>query len=204
MIDTDETLLDRLRAENAHEAWEEFFRGYATAIRRYAIRLGLDHTRADDVLQETMVVLMRVLPRFVYDRKRGKFRNFLLTITHRQTLAAMRRARRRREVSLPAAGIEVAADPVPALWQEALFEQALRNLRTNPAIAPGTLAVFEAYAVEGRPAEEVAREFRLTENAVYLARNRLLRWLRQEVEQLRRNSETEAAVAATDVGRFGQ
>lgn len=192
MIDTNETLLDRLKVENAHDAWEEFYRGYATAIMRYAMRLGLDHARAEDVLQETMVVLMRLLPRFVYDRRRGKFRNFLLTITHRQTLGVLRRTKRHGEVPLHDAPEHAAADtPAPDLWEDALLTQAVENLRRDPALDPRTFAVFEAYALRCRPVAEVAAEFGLTGNAVYLVKNRLLRQLRAEVARLRRDSETD-------------
>jgi DNA-directed RNA polymerase specialized sigma24 family protein len=40
---------------------------------RYARKLGLDETQAQDVLQETMVALMRILPEFAYDRNKGSF-----------------------------------------------------------------------------------------------------------------------------------
>ncbi len=192
MIDTNETLLDRLKVETAHEAWEEFYRGYSTAVMRYAMRLGLDHARAEDVLQETMVVLMRLLPTFAYDRRRGRFRNFLLTITHRQALGILRRAKRRGEVPLQQT-TECAAPeaPAPELWEDALLAQAVENMRRDPAMEPRTFAVFEAYVLQRRPVTEVAAEFGLTGNAVYLVKNRLLRQLRAEVARLRRDSETE-------------
>jgi DNA-directed RNA polymerase specialized sigma24 family protein len=37
----------------------------------YARKLGLDDVSSQDVLQETMVALMRVLPGFQYDPRRG-------------------------------------------------------------------------------------------------------------------------------------
>src|SRR5690349_9984870 len=101
MIDTNETLLERVRKTDAHEAWKLFYEQYWAVILGYARKLGLNPHQAEEVLQETMVTLMRQLPEFQYDRSRGKFRNFLLTIVHRKSLAALRRTKRERDTNVP-------------------------------------------------------------------------------------------------------
>lgn len=194
MIDTSESLLDRLKVGEAQEAWREFYQLYWGAILRYARKLGLKEHEAEEVLQETMVVLMRILPGFAYDRGRGKFRNFLLTIVHRKSLALMRRAARRTEVKWHDGAETHSVDPfengaatqTEALtrWRETLMEEAVRRVRENVRINAATFAVFEAYVLRRRPAEDVAREFGLKENAVYQIRNRLLRQVQAEVERL--------------------
>lgn len=187
MINTDETLLDRLRAENAHDAWEEFYRTYATAVMHYAIRMGLDHARAQDVLQETMVVLMRLLPAFVYDRRRGRFRNFLLTIAHRRALDCLRRERRRGEVSLGETPTQALQEsPAADWWDDALLAQAMENLRRSGRFDARSFAVFDEYALRRLPGADVAARFGLSTNAVYLLKKRMLRQLRSEVARLRR------------------
>jgi RNA polymerase sigma-70 factor (ECF subfamily) len=203
MIDTNETLLDRLKAENAHTAWEEFYRLYWQPILRYARKLGLGEHHAREVLQDTMVALMRVLPQFAYDRTRGKFRNFLLTIVHRKSLAVQRRARRHQVLSLDSnepwgAGTAPLLDRVAApldraeaaeaeaRWRESLVETAMADLRDDPAVEPRTLAVFEAYVLARRPVADVAEEFGLKVNAVYQIKNRLLRRVQADVAQLAR------------------
>lgn len=198
MITTNESLLDRLRADNAHDAWREFFATYWGVILRYARKLGLRPDQAEDVLQETMVVLMRTLPEFVYDRRKGRFRNFLLTIVHRRALAALRRDSRLRNVTWEAQPVLSAEDPFGnngasdrealARWQDSLLEEAIRRMRQDGRFSGNTLAVFEAYVVRREPAEVVARRFRLAENAVYQIRNRLLRRLRAEVRRLERSA----------------
>jgi len=81
-------------------AWEQFYAIYWAPIIGYARKLGLQEAEAHDVLQETMVALMKILPDFEYDRKRGKFRNFLLTIVHRKCLGVHRKAKRKAEVAI--------------------------------------------------------------------------------------------------------
>lgn len=203
MIETNETLLGRLKAETAHEAWREFYEHYWGAILRYARKLGLDEILAQEVLQETMVALMRILPEFAYDRNKGRFRNFLLTIVHRKSLAALRRVRRERESQVPwedGDGVEpakpfgedrAAESAAIEAWREVLLAEALGELRADPGLAENTFAVFEAYVIEKRPVGEVAAAFGLKENAVYQIKNRVLRRLRDRVTRLMRDSGAE-------------
>lgn len=201
MIDTSETLLDRLKVENAHDAWREFYHLYWGAVLRYARKLGLSEHQAEEVLQETMVTLIRLLPTFVYDRRKGRFRNFLLTIVHRKSLAKLRNARRNLALPLDLLNSDyspdifdhnnAAAAEARARWREALGEEALRRLRDDPALGENTFAVFQAYTIEGRAASAVAAEFGLTENAVYQIKNRLLRRLQRELANLLRSSGAE-------------
>lgn len=203
MIETDETLLERVRKLDAHVAWQEFYKAYWSAILRYARKLGLNDDQAKEVLQETMVALMRVLPNFCYDRRKGRFRNFLLTIVHRKSLAALRRAKGLPDVSLdeedpwgrgalrellPAEALRSAEVEAETLWREALMEDTLAQLAASPALADGTFAAFRAYVIERRPAAEVAAEFGMKENALYQIKNRLMRRLRAEVARRLRDA----------------
>lgn len=210
MIDTDTSLLDRLKAENAHTAWRDFYDAYSMPILRYGRKLGLSERHAADVLQESMVVLMTLLPQFCYDPARGRFRNFLLTIVHRKSLNLMRRvqAREARHVSLNVLagegtelvessllrGLPVSAEAQAATiidlqrWRESLVEDAISQLRDDPSIEERTWLVFEAYALKHEPVEVVAARHGLKENAVYQIKNRLIRRIRTHVDRLMRDS----------------
>lgn len=200
MQGTRASLLERLKQPQADTAWEEFYALYWPVIVRYAQKMGLGEADARDVLQETMVTLMRLLPQFQYEPARGLFRNFLLTIVHRKTLAAFRRHQRRREVSLesPAASGRALEDvlssggPSPvnpeseAAWQASLLAEALHNIKLE--VGRRTFEVFLRYVVEGQAAEEVAGAFGIQKNAVYQVRNRLLKRLQDEVLRLQRGT----------------
>jgi RNA polymerase sigma-70 factor (ECF subfamily) len=192
MINTSESLLDRLKVDNAHEAWREFYRMYWRVILRYAQRLGLDEHQSKDVLQETMVTLMRLLPEFAYNRRIGRFRNFLLTVVHRKTLAVLRAAQRRPEDPWTDENgderVRWSSEPPGDLeWQRACFDEALRKLREDPAISAGTRSIFEAYVLEEQPAADVAAAFGVKENAVYQIRNRMMRRLQVDFHRLLKN-----------------
>lgn len=200
MIDTRESLLDRLKIDGAHDAWKEFYHLYWGAILRYGRKLGLTQHQSEEVLQETMVTLMRILPDFVYDRNRGKFRNFLLTIVHRRALAMLRRNSRRSEVPWDAGRDEDSdafensgsvANEALACWRDTLLEEAIRRVRSDPRMGEYTFQVFEAYVVKRQPVESVAAAFGMNINAVYQIRNRILRRVQVEVAKLMKNSGTE-------------
>lgn len=200
MIDTSESLLDRLKADNAHDGWREFYRRYWGAILRYANKLGLNAHQAEEVLQDTMVALMRILPEFVYNRNKGRFRNFLLTIVHRKSMAVLRRARRDQELHVEWEEPKVPdtvnpfgpnqngeADALNA-WREVLLAEALIELRDDPTLGDQTFAVFEAYVIGKKTAAEVAATFGLKENGVYQIKNRLMRRLETRIGRLMRDS----------------
>jgi RNA polymerase sigma factor (sigma-70 family) len=201
MVETNESLLQRLRSGNAHEAWREFYDIYWGAILRYARKLGLNAHQSEDVLQETMVALMRILPDFAYDPGRGRFRNFLLTIVHRKSLAILRGTRRQavtgsNDVAADHPDLSVEGDSrlqteAIANWREAIYAEALRRLRDDAALGEGTFAIFHAYAIEEKPASDVARHFGVKENAVYQIKNRLLRRLQRDVAEMMRASGAE-------------
>jgi RNA polymerase sigma factor (sigma-70 family) len=216
MEQTRPTLLERIRADAAEPAWEEFYRYYWEPIVRYARKMGLSESEAEDVLQETMIALMRILPGFQYNPGKGKFRNFLLTIVHRRALAAFRRAARYPHVSLDAGGEEdglalgerLEAEPTNSLesedehrWQQCLAEKALRAIAEDPKVDERTFRIFRAYALENRPCSEVAREFAEKPNNIYQIRNRLLRRLQQEVAKLEDGLVQSGAKAASNGSR---
>jgi RNA polymerase sigma-70 factor, ECF subfamily len=67
-------------------------------------------------------------------------------------------------------------------YRQQLVGRALELMRGE--FHPATWKACWEYAVQGRPVEDVARELGLSVNAVYLAKSRLLRRLRQELADL--------------------
>lgn len=198
MDSTRVSLLVRLRDAPSEVDWEAFYRAYAGVILAYGAKRGLSAHESEEVLQETMVDLMRILPGFTYSADKGLFRNFLLTIVHRKCIRAQQRKFTRKELSmqeptgedgrtiedsLAAPAADTGADEERA-WQEAILAQAWELLKRDETIQPQTLQVFEAYALRNESASEVARKFGLKENAVYQIRNRLMKRLREEVQAL--------------------
>jgi RNA polymerase sigma-70 factor, ECF subfamily len=80
MSDTPASLLERLRDPKADEAWGRFVELYSPLLLYWARRVGLREPDASDLVQEVFVVLLRKLPEFQYDARKG-FRSWLRTVT---------------------------------------------------------------------------------------------------------------------------
>ncbi len=198
MVDTDQTLLERLITLEDQAAWKEFFDRYWPLIMGYSTGLGLARDQAENVLQETMVVLMRVLPRFKYDRTRGRFRGYLKTIVSRITYRAIAKAATKPDgVNIETVPEAYRTDPTPdaaaalenkdkdnRLWQESLFATAVKAVFDDTRTDVRTRQVFQAYAMESRPVGEVAAKFGLTPNAVYQIKNRVMGRIKAEIKRL--------------------
>ena len=77
-------------------------------------------------------------------------------------------------------------DGAEAFWEteyrQELARRALRLIQTE--FAPTTWKACWETVVHGRPTQEVAQELGISENAVYVAKCRVLRRLRQELSGL--------------------
>lgn len=200
---TNPTLLKALREEDAHSAWERFYDQYAAALHIYGRSLGLSEAQAEEVTQETMIEMIRVLPDFVYNPAR-RFRNFLLTVAHRKAMRVLREERMRNKVR-----DTLRTDPIAARsgfsaeaaagisgetgdgekWRAALFEAAWREYKELQNVKPEVVDVFEAVDLRGEPPGEAARRLGLDVNAIYQIRSRVRRRLRQRVAQMERDLE---------------
>lgn len=73
-IQTRPSLLNRLKAGDDAESWQEFYRVYGKLGRDFSIQAGLIDTEADEVVQDTAIAVSRHLPEFSYDPKVCRFK----------------------------------------------------------------------------------------------------------------------------------
>ena len=185
MNTTSPSLLQRLRLPDEQAAWRRFVDLYTPLLYTWARKAGLNAVDAADLVQEVLTLLVQKLPQFTYDPARS-FRGWLRTVTLNQF---RQKARRRSDMLLsdPAAHADPAgADPAEAFaeaeYRQYLVRRALELMQAD--FQPTTWKACWEYAVQGRPAEEVARELDTTVAVVYAAKSRVLRRLRQELAGL--------------------
>src|SRR5271154_4154606 len=80
-IPTRQSLLSRLKDWNDQESWRAFFDAYWRLIYNAAIKAGLTDAEAQDAVQETLISVMKSMPDFHYDAKKGSFKGWLLSLT---------------------------------------------------------------------------------------------------------------------------
>jgi len=78
MIPTRQSLLSRLKNWNDQEGWKAFFDTYWRLIYHTAVKAGLTDAEAEDVVQETVISVMKSMPTFEYDSQNGSFKSWLL------------------------------------------------------------------------------------------------------------------------------
>jgi RNA polymerase sigma-70 factor (ECF subfamily) len=186
METTSASLLERLRRPGEPAAWERFVDLYTPLIYHWARGAGLQTADAADLVQDVFAVLLRQLPLFRYDRGRS-FRGWLRTVTRNKW---RERQRRRPPPTLddPERALALPADEEgPDSFGEAEYRRHLsrRALQLMQAEFPPTSwkACWEV-VVSGRPPAEVAAELGISVGAVYTAKSRVLRRLREELAGL--------------------
>lgn len=185
MQPTPVSLLARLREPGQHaDAWGRFVELYTPLLYAWARRAGLEEHDAADLVQDVLLILVRRLPEFRYDPGLS-FRAWLKTILlnkwrekARTRVFAIDRDANGEDVPVP--------DPLIALEEDEyarhLVGRALRILQAD--YQPTTWRAFWDHSVEGRPVAEVAVRHGVSVKAVYLARARILRRLREELAGL--------------------
>jgi RNA polymerase sigma-70 factor (ECF subfamily) len=181
---TPSSLLQRLRGPTEPEAWERFVELYTPLLYAWARSRGLQEHDVADLVQDVFTILVQKLPEFQYDQHRS-FRAWLRTVT----LNRWRDTCKRRAPRLLAgdnALLTEQPDDGEAFWEaeyrRRLVGQALELMQAE--FEPTTWRACWAFVVCDRSATEVARELGISENAVYIAKHRVLRRLRQELEGL--------------------
>jgi RNA polymerase sigma-70 factor (ECF subfamily) len=184
---THATLLARVAAGTDAAAWQEFCNRYAALIQGFAQRQGLQEADCDEVVQESLLALAKAMPNFEYDRSKGKFRSYLKTIVLHEIF---RRSRQKHgEVLLGEVDDEVAQAAADseiervweAQWRQYHIRQAMSVIEME--YNEKDRAAFEAYAVAGREAAEVAAELALSVDQVYQAKSRIMKRLSQIIQQ---------------------
>ncbi len=186
MQTTSPTLLDRLRDVANHEAWRRFVQIYTPMMYAWACRTGLQEHDANDLVQDVFTVLVKALPGFRYDRKQS-FRAWLHTVLMNKWRESVRR---RVPQTLdpqegPLADLARPDDPEfldDSEYRKQLVRRGMELIRGD--FRPATWRAWWEFVIVGRPAAEVACEAGVSVHAVYLAKARVLRRLRQELEGL--------------------
>jgi RNA polymerase sigma-70 factor (ECF subfamily) len=186
------SLLNRLRDQDA-DAWRRLVELYYPLVRDWCLRARLQAEDAADVAQEVFRALAGNVMRFEREGGKNSFRGWLWGITHNQLIAHWRRRQRqptgvggteaqRRIAAVAEPQFEEPSTAEAADDKQGLLRRAVELLRSE--VSAPTWQAFWRTTVEGQAPAAVAADLGLTVNAVYLAKARLLRRLREEFGEL--------------------
>jgi RNA polymerase sigma-70 factor (ECF subfamily) len=196
-IPTRQSLLSRLKDWNDQEGWKVFFDTYWKLIYNAAIKAGLTDAEAQDVVQETVLSVLKSMPSFEYDARKGSFKVWLLRLTSWRITDQLRRRqkgidqkRRVAETSTRTGTVERLADPVGMKleelwddeWENNLMEAALERVKRK--VDPKHYQAFDLYVFKKWPVSKVAYTLKINPGRVYLVKHRINNLIRKELAHL--------------------
>ena len=198
LIPTRASLLSRLKDWKDETSWKVFFDTYWKLIFRAAMKSGLTDAEAQDVVQETVIAVMKSMPEFKYEAVGGSFKSWLLNLTgwriadqFRKRQREFKSTQRWDDSTAGTATVEQIADPrqseLEAIWDEE-WEKNLMHAaaeRVKRQVDPRQYQVFDLYVMKEWPARKVASALKVNIGRVYLAKHRIGGMLKREINCLK-------------------
>jgi len=147
---------------------------------------------ADDLVQDVLMTVAKDLRTFDHNGRKGAFRSWLRTIlTHRiryfwRSRGRQPQARADSDIERRIQQLEDPASELSAVWNwehDWFIAQRVLAL-TEPNFEPQTWTAFARVTMDGARPEAVSKELGMSLNAVFIAKSRVLRRLRQEANGL--------------------
>lgn len=198
LIPTRASLLARLKNLEDHASWQDFFETYWKLIYGVSIKRGLTPSEAEDVVQETMCTLMKHMPTFNYDSTIGSFKGWLLKMVRWRIADQFRKRAPVR--NLPQAVrvetgeiLDQVPDATPGAfealwdqeWEQAIFDAAV--VKTRRAMDPQKFQIFDLLVKQQVPPTQVAENFSISVDQVYLVKHRVTQQIKAEVKRLKQH-----------------
>jgi RNA polymerase sigma-70 factor (ECF subfamily) len=183
------TLLERVKA-NRPEAWARLADLYGPVVYRWCRQAEVMRDDAPDVVQEVFAAVALHIDGFRREKPGDSFAAWLRTITHNKVRDYFR-SRRGRPIaeggSEAQQRIEQLAEPSepsavsnPRELQAMVLPIGLELVRAE--FEPRTWEAFQRVVIQRQPPVRVANELGMSLQAVYQAKSRVLRRLRQDLD----------------------
>lgn len=176
------TLIEGIRSQEP-EAWKRLVRLYGPLIYHWGRSCGLQDHDAADVMQEVLRSVNQGIARFDHRQKNSSFRGWLWTITRNRIRDCLSEQNSRLR---PLGGTDayrhlqsLPQEPPGSPEDSRLSRSALEQIREE--FAPHLWTAFWRTAIERDAVRDVAEDLGLSIWAVYKARARILRRLRDEL-----------------------
>ena len=202
LLPTRWTLIERLKNWDDQESWRQFFDTYWKLIYGVAIKSGLTHPEAQDVVQETVMSVCKNMPNFKADPAFGSFKAWLLNLTRWRITDQVRKRRRgvdaRKELQhsgsksdkTSTAAEERVPDPagnaLEAIWNDEwekhIVDAALEKVKQQSS--GKHYQIFYLQAIKQIPSAKVAETLNLKVDQVYLIKHRLTKIFEEALKEL--------------------
>lgn len=191
------TLIERLKRAEDERSWQDFFDTYWRLIYSAARKMGCTETEAQDVVQDTIISVLRKIGTIDTNPDRGSFKSWLLKITHRRIIDTLRKRPPACVQPAPKPDRESTTEPVHKVaatggfgleeyweeeWKQNLVRAAMEKVKTQ--VSPRQFQIFYLLTVKGLKSAEVAKALRVSAPQVYLAKHRVGLLVKRALRQL--------------------
>lgn len=188
--ETRPSLLLRLRDPQDQQAWTKFLEIYQPLIFRLVRQRKVQDADALEVTQEVLLAVAGAIDRWDANPARGSFRGWLSTITRNLVVNFLiRQSRHPRGSGDSDVKQWIENQPAPDCDASALFDlERKRQIcrwaaeQVRGEFREATWQAFWQTAVVGQEVAETARELKVSLGAIYAARSRVMKRIRETIE----------------------
>ena len=190
-LNTRHTLLQKICDRHDDQAWEDFVYYYEKYIYVVCRRINLNHTEAEELVQQVMIKLWKKIPELKVDKNK-RFRGWICQVTRNTVIDHFRLLQRRENRLEKAYGSEhwdyYREDSLPEFeelaekeWQNYLVNMALQNIKDK--VSEKMFTVFLELQ-KGKNHKQISDEKAMPLNSVYVYQKRMTAKLKEEVQRL--------------------
>jgi RNA polymerase sigma-70 factor (ECF subfamily) len=188
MNSTSLSLIQRLQQGSDQMSWNQLLSIYKPLIWGWLRRHNTPLQDAEDLTQDTLAIVVKELPKFKHNGQKGAFRAWLRNITANRLRVYWRGNKGQSATDWQnfADQLEDDSSELAQEWDRQHDSFLLRKLleQMEEEFETKTVKAFRRVALEGIKAEQVAEETGMSVVAVYIAKSRVLRRLREVAQVL--------------------
>jgi RNA polymerase sigma-70 factor (ECF subfamily) len=196
--ETRPSLLIRLKDQGDQAAWTEFVNVYRPVIYRLATKRGMQHADAEDLAQQVLASLARAIERWEDDPQRARFRTWLRRVANNAIVNALTRGKPDRASGDSEVEALLHEHPARNCADSALVRLEVRReilcraaKQVRKEFQSATWCAFWLTSVEGGAVEDAASKLGKSLGSVYAARSRVMRRLKEKIEEFEYDSTNE-------------
>ena len=190
-LETRASLLLKIRDPRNKEAWREFIDLYQPMIAAVARKFGLQAADAEELSQTVLVTVLQKQEQYKPNGQAGSFRRWLATVARHAAISQLRAQCRQPTLggSTIMHRLQNISDHSEDLLREEYHQEERRQLLTWAASEvrsrsdESTWQAFWLTSIQQQSVEHTAHQLGLTVGQVYVARSRILKRLREAVQQ---------------------
>jgi RNA polymerase sigma-70 factor, ECF subfamily len=186
------SLLQRIRDLRDAEAWNHFVDQYGPYVARCCYAMGLQEADAADTTQAVLLKLMSVMQTWEKNGSKGTFRSWLKRVTQNVAVDLHRSWKEKAagDSAVMHSLSQVSDDSfeeslcksIDTAYQQELLLAASQSVQLR--VQPKTWQAYQLSCIENQKASDVAAQLQIAIGEVYVARSRVLKMLRGEIDRL--------------------